>query len=98
MTGRIHAATKLTPRLRRVLAVLREYEGSLGASTRLILLKAHVCAVNTCVAELRAQGYEIACTLAHVGADGERVYVYRLVAEPSVPSTEPVPQAAVEAS
>ena len=45
-------------RLRRVLAVL---EDGRGHSTLEIATAARVCAVNSCIAELRANGYEIGC-------------------------------------
>lgn len=59
-------------RLRRVAALLadgREY------STRDIVQLAHVCAVNSVIAELRENGYEIVCR-----RDGRERFVYRLVA------------------
>jgi hypothetical protein len=57
--GRIHAATLMSPRLRRVLAVLA---GGKPRTTRDIVRKAGVMAVNACVAELRELGAEITCT------------------------------------
>lgn len=56
--GRIHAATLMSPRLRRVLAVL---DGGIPRTTRTIVRKAGVMAVNACIAELRELGAEIDC-------------------------------------
>ncbi len=58
--GKIHAAKNLTPRLSRVLLLLQN-RGKSGATTREIIYKADVCAVNTCVAELKDMGYNITC-------------------------------------
>jgi hypothetical protein len=63
-------------RLRRVLCLLRDGREH---STRDIADGAHVCAVSACVAELRANGHDIACRIAK-GEDGERVWLYRLQA------------------
>lgn len=52
------ASIATSPRLQRVLAVLRDGEEH---TTRDIVRRAHVCAVNSCIAELRANGYRIAC-------------------------------------
>ena len=56
-------------RLRRVRAVLADRREH---STRDLVIEADVCAVNSCVAELRAQGYDIRCR-----REG-RVWRYRL--------------------
>ena len=56
----IHAARiEHSERLRRVLALLAD-----GAwhSTLDVVLGANVCAVNSCIAELRANGYEVVCS------------------------------------
>jgi hypothetical protein len=47
-----------SPRLQRVLAVLAD-----GArhTTRDLMLRANVCAVNSCVAEIRANGIDVRC-------------------------------------
>jgi len=47
-----------SPRLQRVLAVLRR---SHWVTTRGIIERAHVVAVSSCVAELRQNGYDIDC-------------------------------------
>jgi uncharacterized protein YerC len=52
------ARLETSPRLQRVATLLadgREY------STLDIVIGASVCAVNSCIAELRANGYAIAC-------------------------------------
>lgn len=45
-------------RLQRVKAVLRDRKAH---STRDLIRRAHVCAVNSCIAELRDNGMDIAC-------------------------------------
>ena len=70
----MHAAQiDRSPRLQRVLAVLKD-----GAehSTRELLAAAHVCAVNSIVAELRANHYPVSCR--QVRGEGGRVWLYRL--------------------
>lgn len=70
----IHAAKLESGRLQRVLKLLRrghEY------STRELMRQAEVCAVNSCIAELRTHGYEIACKRR------KRYFYYRLVGEPT---------------
>jgi len=68
----MHAARlDRSPRLQRVLALLsdgREY------STLDIVMGAGVCAVNSCIAELRENGFLIACRQ----ADRNR-FLYRLI-------------------
>ena len=68
----MNAATRLTPRLERVLIVLLEC-GVIGATTRDIVVEADVCAVNSCVAELRTLGHKITCTM-----EGRGLFRYRL--------------------
>ena len=72
----MHAARLAhSPRLRSVLAALGD-----GAehSTLDLVHEAGVCAVNSCIAELRANGHEIHC---RVGAapGGRRIWLYRLI-------------------
>ncbi|WP_210879197.1 helix-turn-helix domain-containing protein [Roseovarius autotrophicus] len=55
----MHHAPLTSPRLQRVLAVLRDGRPH---TTREIVRRAHVVAVNSCIAELRANGAEILCT------------------------------------
>lgn len=53
-----HAILKKSPRLKRVLKLLRRG----GAyTTRQIMRQAHVCAVNSCISELRENGFRIGC-------------------------------------
>lgn len=71
-TGTMHAATiDNSPRLRRTLEYLR-----IQPATTLEIIKAcGVCAVNSVVSELRANGYRIDCT----PVKGQRgVYLYTL--------------------
>lgn len=70
--GNMHAATiDNSPRLRRVLEYLRG-----GPRTTLQIVRAcGVCAVNSAVAELRCNGFDIACR----AVPGQRgVYEYEL--------------------
>lgn len=62
-----------SPRLRRVLEALER--NPKGLTTRGLILEANVCAVNSCAAELRANGVPISCSPVP-GAKG--VYLYRL--------------------
>lgn len=55
----MHAGPLSSPRLQRVLAVLRDGRPH---TTREIVRRAHVVAVNSCVAELRTHGAQIVCT------------------------------------
>ena len=55
----MHHAPLTSARLQRVLAVLRDGRSH---TTREIVRAARVCAVNSCIAELRANGCEITCT------------------------------------
>lgn len=70
----MHAASiNASQRLQRVLTLLadgREY------STLDIVMAAGVCAVNSCISELRANGYDVACR--RVGD----VWYYRLEPRP----------------
>ncbi len=61
-------------RLQRVLAVLADRAEH---STLDIAVRARVCAVNSCIAELRENGYRIRCRQV-TGPDGARRWVYRL--------------------
>ena len=70
----MHAARlDRSDRLRRVLDVLKDRKPH---STRTIAGEANVCAVNSIVAELRANGYKIECY--RVG----RLWYYRLEEAP----------------
>lgn len=66
----IHAAKpENSDRLKRVLDVLKKGR----ATTREILFLANVCAVNTCISELRANGFNIECKQIRKG-----VFTYEL--------------------
>ena len=70
----MHAARlDQSPRLQRVLATLADGQEH---TTRDILKAAQVCAVNSTVAELRANGFRIVCRQ-EVTTDG-RIWLYRL--------------------
>jgi len=71
--GRMHAAAiDRSPRLQRVLDYLRG-----GPRTTLEIVRGcGVCAVNSVIAELRANGYQVDCSV----VQGKRgVYLYELV-------------------
>ena len=57
------AKLKTSKRLQRTLAVLRRGK----ATTRQIIRKAHVCAVNSIITELRANGIKIECRCVEKG-------------------------------
>ena len=68
----IHAAPLTSPRLQRVLQLLADGR---PRTTRDIVRKARVMAVNACVAELRFHGAEISCVRqAAPNAGGWRFY------------------------
>ena len=68
-----------SPRLRRVLDFLWDMKEH---TTRDIVVGAHVCAVNSCVSELRANGFNVTCRQEVVG--GQRCWIYKLASrEPS---------------
>ena len=74
----MHAASLgRSPRLQRVHALLRD--GS-EHSTLEIISAARVCAVNSIVAELRANGLHILCRQIR-SPTGERTWLYRLEPE-----------------
>lgn len=58
-------------RLQRVLAVLSDGEGH---TTRDLIRQADVCAINSCVSELRANGLDIDCK-----PEGRGRFSYRLI-------------------
>jgi hypothetical protein len=69
----MHAARlENSPRLQRVLDVLMTGR---DLTTLDIVVEAGVCAVNSCIAELRANGYDIRCW-----REGD-VWLYRLEGE-----------------
>ncbi len=54
----MHAAKMTSDRLQRVKRLLADGKPH---STRDIMRRSHVCAINSCVAELRVHGAEITC-------------------------------------
>lgn len=78
--GTMHAARiEDSPRLQKVLEYLRRHG---GATTLQIIQGCGVCAVNSIIAELRANGYTVNCQ-AVKGLRG--VYRYDLVEAPQMP-------------
>lgn len=73
----MHAAPLTSPRLQRVLAVLSDGQPH---TTREIVRKGRVMAVNACVSELRQHGAEIECWSLIVG--GKRVFFYKMTKGP----------------
>lgn len=74
----MHAAPLTSPRLQRVLALLRDGRPH---TTRDIVRRARVMAVNACIAELRQHGAEIVCTAQIV--NGTRRFYYTMIKEPT---------------
>lgn len=64
-----------SPRLQRVHDLLKD---GIERSTLDILRAAHVCAVHSCVAELRANGFYIECRQVRDRLTGERTWLYRM--------------------
>jgi hypothetical protein len=82
----MHAARLASsPRLRRVLAVL---SAGRPKTTRQIVREARVMAVSACIAELRANGAEIACEVV-VNRLGQRRYRYTMTRAPIAPAPLP---------
>jgi hypothetical protein len=75
----MHAAPLTSPRLQRVLRLL---EGGQPRSTREIVVKARVMAVNACISELRQHGAEILCTRRHDPHSGRRHFLYTMTKAP----------------
>lgn len=74
----MHAASLTSPRLQRVMALLSDGQQH---TTRDIVRRARVMAVNACVSELRAHGAEIDCTQRL--KDGQRLFYYRMTKGPN---------------
>ena len=75
--GKMHSADfDRSERLQAVYALLCD-----GAeySTLDIVKGAGVCAVNSCIAELRANGFPIECRQGHDPVRGKRIWIYRLL-------------------
>ena len=75
----MHAAGLHTPRLQRVLRLLSDGRPH---TTRDIVSKARVMAVNACVAELRCHGAAIICLRQHV--DGKPLFFYTMTKGPDL--------------
>lgn len=74
----MHAAPLTSPRLQRVLRLLRDGRPH---TTRDIVRRARVMAVNACISELRQHGAEIVCTAQIV--NGKRRFYYMMTKEPT---------------
>ena len=74
----MHAADLHSPRLQRVLALLRDGRPH---TTRDVVRRARVMAVNACMSELRHHGAEIVCTQQFV--DGKRRFFYTMTKGPT---------------
>lgn len=72
------AALDRSARLQRVRDVLADGDWH---STRDIVVRADVCAVNSCIAELRHGGLVIHCRQGR-GAEGGRIWEYRMEPRP----------------
>lgn len=73
----MHAAAITSPRLQRVLRVLSDGKPH---TTRGIVRRAQVMAVNACISELRQHGAEITCTQAVT--ERGRVFTYTMTKAP----------------
>ncbi|MBW6495811.1 MAG: hypothetical protein K0B16_14860 [Burkholderiaceae bacterium] len=73
----MHAAPLTSPRLQRVLAVLGDGRAH---TTRDIVRRGRVMAVNACVAELREHGAKISCTARII--TGRRRFFYLMTKGP----------------
>lgn len=74
----IRAAALGSPRLQRVLALLSDGRPH---TTRDIVRRARVMAVNACISELRHHGAEIVC--AQQVTDGQRRFLYTMTKAPN---------------
>lgn len=79
--GHIKAAGLASPRLQRVLALLSDGKPH---TTRDIVRRARVMAVNACISELRQLGAEITCTRQSVRPGQGRRFHYTLKKAPLV--------------
>lgn len=70
-----YARLKNSPRLKRVLEFLKDHKKH---TTRDIVYGAYVCAVNSCISELRANGYDISC-ISKTDDTDRRIWEYRLI-------------------
>lgn len=74
----MHAAPLTSPRLQRVLQLLSDGRPH---TTREIVRKARVMAVNACVSELRFHGAEIQCRAVRL-PNGQRRFYYTMTKGP----------------
>ena len=74
------ASLKKSARLRRTLDVMEWRKGQ-WLTTRDLIVEAHICAVNSVIAELRANGCDIQCEQ-QPAETGERRWAYRLKSAP----------------
>lgn len=74
----MHAAPLTSPRLQRVLALLRDGRPH---TTRDIVRRARVMAVNACISELRHHGAKIECSAQIIR--GQRRFSYTMTREPN---------------
>ncbi|MBM1816233.1 hypothetical protein JQX09_24320 [Sulfitobacter pseudonitzschiae] len=80
----MHAAKLSSDRLSRVNRLLSDRKPH---STRSIMRKTHVCAINTCVSELRQLGADIKCERKYV--NGRFVFYYTMLTPPDeAPETD----------
>ncbi|MFA8441565.1 hypothetical protein [Yoonia sp.] len=73
----MHAASLRSPRLQRLLKVLKDGHPH---STREIARKSHILAISACVAELRQHGADIICERKKV--DDRFVFFYTMLEGP----------------
>lgn len=76
-----HGRLSTSPRLQRALRVLQRTKGEI--STIDLSRQADICAVNSVIAELRANGAQITCRQDH--REGQRRFYYTLIKSPEHP-------------
>jgi len=74
----MHAATMTSARLQRVKRLLSDGKPH---STRDIMRRAHVCAINSCVAELRQHGAGISCERRKI--NDKFIFFYTMLTPPN---------------
>ncbi len=75
--GRVSSSERLTL----ILTELRK-AGSRGATTRQLIQATGMCAINSCISEIRANGFDIRCTCDGRNEHGSMVYRYTLMNAP----------------
>lgn len=83
----MHAATMTSERLQRVKRLLSDGKPH---STRDIMRRAHVCAINSCVAELRQRGAEITCERRKI--KDQFIFFYTMLTPPDEAEAAEPPQ------